>query len=125
MNVGTIKRLGGQGIGQIIKLSVSQTLPVRFWWKPGLLNFGYSFVSTHVKTGVNKNGTTFVDFRHNRAGRFRDTDNFRICPIPLPPMRQNRKILHVERKSFSNQKTVPSCKNWRSKVKMKIWQSEL
>ena len=42
-----------------------------------------------------------VDFPQNRAGRFRDTGNFRLCPIPLPPMRQNRKIRHVEGISFS------------------------
>ena len=47
--------------------------------------FWYSQLNEYRKV------TTQLDFHRNPSSSFRETDNFRLCPIPQPPTWRNRK----------------------------------
>ena len=72
--------------------------------------FWYSWLKEYWKV------TTQLDFHRNSLSRSRETDNFRLCPVPQPPMWRNRKkwLVHFFLCSFLcwMQKTVCRYLKW-------------
>ena len=75
----------------------------KFWFS----RFWYSQLKEYRKV------TTQLDFHRNPSSSFRETDNFRLCPIPQPPTWRNREkwlapfffcffLFWIEQKTFGD-----------------------